>query len=183
MDNCTIQKPGKPSVPVDMGLPDSEEANAKEEFWQVPWHETPVNPLPQPGSDICFPQQTSDSYVPSTIIGTVSTPRSYLINAQGKQFHRSREHIHPLQQDLFEVTNSQLQETPKPTCIPKPNLLAKYRALPYPPKQYPSKPKSSIPIPHPQEPSQPNATPSPISPAAMVDDLLHHLAFVNDPSP
>ena len=76
------------------------------------------------------------SYVPSTFIETVSIPRSSLIKAQGKWYHRSREHIHPLQQDLFKVTNPQLQRTPKPTCIPKPNPLAKPRALSHPPNTF-----------------------------------------------
>ena len=114
---------------------------------------------------------------------TASTPRSYLTDAKGKQCHRSREHIHPLQQDLFKVTNPQLQKTPKPTCIPKPKPIAKPRALPNLPKHIPLKSKSYIPIPIPLQPSQPDSTPPPSTSAAMVDNLFHHLVSINDHPP
>ena len=72
-------------------------------------------------------------YIHGTIIATVSTPRNYLIDAQDKQYHRSRKHIHPIQQDIFKVINLQSQKTQNPTHIPKQNPPCKaYSTFPSP---------------------------------------------------
>ena len=145
-----------------------------------PMASNPCQPLTMVRKYYSFPQQVSShtSLVPSK---KQHPPRSYWIDARGKWYCRCQEHIHPLQQDLFKVTTPQLQEPPKPTCIPKPNTLTKPRALPQPPKHTPSKSKSHIPVPHLQQPSQPNPTPSPSTLAAMVSvstQSLNHTQLI-----
>ena len=69
-----------------------------------------------PGQEVLFLSPANQhSYIPSTIIDKAPSPQSNLIDIKGKQYHRSREHICPLQQDLFKLLTPKTQETPKPT--------------------------------------------------------------------
>ena len=123
--------------------------------------------------------------MPSTIVNRASTPKSYLIDTQGKWYCRSRECIHLLQQDIFKVTTSQPQGNKKPTHFPRPHPISKHRGLPQPSKCSPShskSTKSNIHIPHLQWPSWPNHTSLPGTHTAMINDLLHDLAPLNDQS-
>ena len=148
--NCTIQGPGKPLMPVDKEM-------IQDYLITKKWiHKKNVN-------------KSHVTHVPLDagmlywLRGSSPTQQSALTETlfcyQGKQNHRSREHIHLLQKDIFKITTTQLQGNPKPTCIPKPNPISKHRALLQPSKCSPlhsKSTKSHIPIHHIQWPSKPN---------------------------
>ena len=56
-----------------------------------------VKPLPklQPGQPALFVSSTdSESYIEGTITGPTTTPRSYMIEAQGRIYYHTRQHIY-----------------------------------------------------------------------------------------
>ena len=68
------------------------------------------------------PQHDQCIYISSTIIDRASTPHSYNMETQGKRYCRTREHICPIQQDIFtrNPTPELEPHTFHPSCIPKP---------------------------------------------------------------
>ena len=46
--------------------------------------------------EVLFRSPANDEYIPGTIIDKATKPHSYIIEAQGKQFCRTREHIRPI---------------------------------------------------------------------------------------
>ena len=60
-------------------------------------------PLPVlfPGQDVLYLSQSNHtSYLKGTITAPVNTPRSYLIEAQGRKYCHTRQHIHPINSDI-----------------------------------------------------------------------------------
>ena len=75
---------------------------------------------------VLFLSSTENLYIPGTIINRASCPQSHYIEAQGKWYHRTRENIRTIQQDIFEYTVSQLEsQIPKLNNIPIPSLSAR----------------------------------------------------------
>ena len=49
-----------------------------------------------PGQEVLFRPPADDESILGTIINRATEPRSYIVEAQGKQFHRTGEHIRPI---------------------------------------------------------------------------------------
>ena len=102
-----------------------------------------------PNQEVFFRSPADDKYIPGTIINKATKPHSYIIEAQGKQYHR--EHIRPIhpnipalkipkQQPLKPTVNTPLLSyIPKylpqpslcpPSCIPKPLHLLRHSEVP-----------------------------------------------------
>ena len=61
-----------------------------------------AQPLPElyPGQDVLFLSPSKcNSYIQGTIVSPAYTPRSYIIQCKGRQFHRTRQQICPLHHD------------------------------------------------------------------------------------
>ena len=124
--NCTIQQPSKPSMPVDMemvwGLPDCQEVNSKERFWQVSWCKTPVDPRPWVRSIIPLPSWPE-------IIHPWHHCRQSIHSPKLPDWHPGQAvpqiqgaHINPLQQDIFKsllLSHRETQNLPTPQSITK----------------------------------------------------------------
>ena len=80
-----------------------------------------------PSQKVLFRSPTDDEYIPGTIINKATEPHSYIIEALGKWFCRTREHIRPIHLNITAL-KAPKQQSPKPTTntplpshIPKPN--------------------------------------------------------------
>ena len=69
-----------------------------------------VKPLPElkPGQKILFlSPKDENQYIEGTVTSKASTPRSYYLESQGKQYHCTRQHIHAI-----DINASQDQQQP-----------------------------------------------------------------------
>ena len=100
--NHTDPKPGHPSTPIN--LEQVRDYLITKKSTQKHYYNTRHNtrPLPDlsPGQDILFLSRVDQmSYIKGTIVSRVSTPRSYIIEAQGRRYRHNRQHIKPINTD------------------------------------------------------------------------------------
>ena len=95
----------------------------------------------QPNQEVLFLSPAATHYIPGTILAKATIPCSYTIEAQGKRYHRTREHIRPIHLNIPVNTPHQWQTKPNapkhnPNCIsrPKPNLNLVWQPKNYLPK-------------------------------------------------
>ena len=131
-----------------------------------------------PGQEVLFRSPGQDEYIPRTIVNRTTVQHSYIMEAQGKCYCRTREHLRPIHINLPSPKTHQPQPPnpkPLPSCISKPCFHSKHTF----------QPKTSTPahIPHPpvafhglKQPSKPNPS---SNAAPSVEDLLWHLSSVN----
>ena len=74
----------------------------------------------------------TDEYIPGTTVNKASTLCSYMEEAQGKCYYRTREHTRPIHLNIPQPA----VKTPNPSCIPKPQPQPKILPQPKWPKQY-----------------------------------------------
>ena len=98
-----------------------------------------------PGQEVLFRSLVDSKYIPRTIINKATMPYSYYLDAQGKRYHRTREHLWPIHPNLPPAQHC-LTHTPSltyPTSLsltPCPNTFPKhYYQDPHqnPPVKYP----------------------------------------------
>ena len=126
-----------------------------------------------------------DDYIPRAIVGKATMLHSYITEAQGKCFCRTREHIRPIHLNISVSSTAKQSpkpttKTPQPSHIPMPNphftsVSQHKNLLP----KHSLHPLSHIPKPH--QPPQP--IPSASNSPASVKHLLHHMSTLNSPSP
>ena len=68
-----------------------------------------------PGQEVLFRSPGKEEYIPGTIMDKATTLCSYIMEAQGKQYHRTREHLGPIHINLPKPA------TPKPSP-PRPKV-------------------------------------------------------------
>ena len=128
LHNRTIQCPSNPLTPFNMEHV-QDYLIAKKQSQKLYFdHVQNAKEIKQldPGQEVLFLSTAESAYTPGMIIDRASTPRGYYIEAQSKQYCRTRQHIRPIQQDIFKspVPKPKAQ-LPKPSCIPKPSLSAR----------------------------------------------------------
>ena len=115
-------------------------------------HGTRELPELGPGQEVLFMCPADDEYIPGTIIDKATEPHSYILEAQGIWFCRTREHIRPIHLNI----PAPKQQPPKPnvyrplpSCIPKPN--SNLKSVSHPKKYLPQPslhPPVASPSPH-----------------------------------
>ena len=100
--NCTDPKPGHPPTPIN--LEQVRDYLITKKSTQKHYYDTRHNtrPLPDlsPGQDVLFLSPVDQmSYLEGTIVSQASTPRSYIIEAQGRRYRHNRQHIKPINTD------------------------------------------------------------------------------------
>ena len=84
-----------------------------------------------PGQEVLFPSPANQClYVPGTITDRSSTPCSYNIKTQGKRYHRCREHICRIQEDIFTSKPTPAAEPQTPLSQPHTHSPVPYRESP-----------------------------------------------------
>ena len=136
LHNRTIQHPGRPSQAVDMEkirifLLSRKQAQCDQFNKSHRDHTLPELP---PGQEVLFRSPLDDMYIPGTIIEKATAPHSYIIEAQCKRYHRTREHVQPIHFNLPPSAHQQQNPHPK-QCISGPS----------PPISYTPRPNHSIP--------------------------------------
>ena len=121
LHNRTIQWPGRPSQLVDMEKirnfliskrqAQCDQFNKAHRVWALP-------ELP-PGQEALFRSPASDEYIPGTIIEKAPALQSYFIEAQGKKYCRTREHVQPIHLNL--PPPQQSAESHKQQCFTRPS--------------------------------------------------------------
>ena len=97
LHNRTLQHPSKPSTPFDMesvwnfliSKRQPQKTNYDRAHGVRELHEL------QPSQEVLFLFPTENEYIPGTITDKATAPHSYYIEAQGKCYHRMREHTRP----------------------------------------------------------------------------------------
>ena len=121
----------------------SKRQNQKEHFDKA--HSTRELAELKPGQEVLFLSPAADEYIPSTIVKKATNPHSYIVEAQGKCYHRTREHTRPIPLNIHQPA----VKTPKPSHIPKPHPQTKTLFQPQKPK-HPIPPTPKIPSLHPK---------------------------------
>ena len=187
LHNRTFQCPSKPLTPVNMecicNYLVSKCHSQKQSFNRA--HGIRQLQELQPSQEVLLLSPAADQYIPGTIINKATVLHSYFVEAQGKRYSRTREHIRPIHLNIPLCKASHQQQpkphihTSEPSCIPKlqPHLNLVCHSKMYLPK--PSlHPPSHIPI----SQSKPKpALANNSSPA--VNQLLCHLSTFNSPAP
>ena len=100
LHNLTEDRPGKPSQPVNFGQIRNYliSQNGKQKDNHDCRHQAKSLPELQPGQQVLFlsPVNNKSEYIPGTILSPSSTPRSYKIEAKGRIYHHTRQHIHTI---------------------------------------------------------------------------------------
>ena len=81
------------------------------------------------GQEVLFRSPGEDEYIPRTIIKQATMSCSYIVEAQGKRYHRTREHVWAIHLIITSPAQPKpLNPQPKPsiTHIPKPNPKSKH---------------------------------------------------------
>ena len=167
LHNLTDARPGKPSRPVNFTLIRNYLISQKVK--QKDNHDSrhQAKPLPEllPGQQVLFlsPVDNKSEYIPGTILSPSSTPRSYKIEANGRIYCCTRQHIRTLNniQPFTRPSASQYQNSTKqdnslprppsaqnraktfisgPSAPPKPA----YKRLPRPPQPHSSNKNTAI---------------------------------------
>ena len=124
LHNRTIQGPGRPSQPVDMehirNFPISKRQAQCDQFNKA--HGVWALPEVPPGQEVLFRSPASDEYIPRTIIEKAPVPQSYIIEAQGKKYLRTREHVWPNHLNL--PPPQQSADSHRQQCFPRPYPMA-----------------------------------------------------------
>ena len=121
LHNRTIQRPGRPSQPVDMEkirnfLISKRQAQC-DQFNKA--HGVQALPELPPGQEVLFRSPASDEYIPGTIIEKALALQSYFIKAQGKKYRRTREHVWPIHLNL--PPPQQSAESHRQQCFTRPS--------------------------------------------------------------
>ena len=99
LHNCTEAHPGKPSTPVDMEAVRDyliTKKNLQKEYHDKTHNAKPLPELSQ-GQEVLFLSPADpNQYIEGTVLAKAPQPRSYLLESQGKPYHRTRQHICPL---------------------------------------------------------------------------------------
>ena len=66
-----------------------------------------------PGQEVLFRSSGEDKYIPGTIIDRATVLSSCIMEAQGKQYHRTREHLRPIHINLSKPVTT-MSSLPKP---------------------------------------------------------------------
>ena len=102
LHNRTFLHPGRPSTPVDMESVRnyllSHKQNQRVQFDRA--HASHELQEQGPGQEVLFRSPGKDEYIPRTIIDSATMPLSYIMEAQGKQYPRKREHLRPVHVNL-----------------------------------------------------------------------------------
>ena len=130
--------PGKPSQPIDLEkvrnfLISRRQAQC-DQFYKAhgAWA---LSELPQ-GQEVLFRSPADDEYIPETILEKAPVPWSYIIEAQGKRYWRTREHVWPIHLNLppshqqcfsgpspnFHRQQCFSGPSPPKSCIPRPSI-------------------------------------------------------------
>ena len=114
----SFQHPRKPSTPVDMEHVHNfqllRKQSQKQHFYQA--HNAKELQQLDLGQEVLVLSPAENEYYPATIVYKASTPCSYIIEAQGKCYHRNREHTRPIHLNIFQQLPLNLQSKPH---IPK----------------------------------------------------------------
>ena len=99
LHNRTENRPGRPSQPVNMedirNYLISKKTTQKENYDKH--HNTKPLPDITPGQKVLFLSPAEpNQFIEGTITSHASTPRSYIIESQGRSYRRNRQHIRPL---------------------------------------------------------------------------------------
>ena len=100
LHNLTDDRPGKPSRPVNFtqirNYLISQKGKQKDNHDSR--HQAKLLPELQPGQLVLFlsPVDNKSEYIPGTMLSPSSTPRSYKIEANGRIYCRTRQHIHTI---------------------------------------------------------------------------------------
>ena len=98
----TLQCPGRPSAPVNMesvrNYVLSRKQSHKAQFDRA--HGTCVVQELGPGQEVLFRSPSNDEYIPQTVVNKATMLHSYIIEALGKHYHRTREHLRPIHINL-----------------------------------------------------------------------------------
>ena len=72
-----------------------------------------------PDQEVLFKSPADDEYIHGTIIEKAPLPWSYIIEAQGRKYHRTREHVWPIHLNLPPI--QQQQDLHRQQCFPGPS--------------------------------------------------------------
>ena len=167
LHNRIIQHSGRLSQPVDMEKIRNFLISRKQaQFDQFnKSHEAQALPELPPGQEVLFRSPADDEYIPRTIKEKATAPCSYIIEAQGKRYHRTREQVPPIHFNLPPSAHQQQNPQTK-QCISGPSL-----------------PKSHIPRPNHSIPSllRPSILPRPLTscPVSQLPLCILHLVHTN----
>ena len=146
LHNRTFQWPGKPSTPVDMECVCNFLLLRKQSQKQHFGHAHNARELQQldPGQEVLYLSPAENEYIPRTIIDKASTPCSYIIEGQGKHYHRTREHTRSIH---LTTTSLSLQSKPQ-----QPSWVSKHylhnETLPQPKQSTPTLPQTPFSLPY-----------------------------------
>ena len=156
LHNRSIQQPGRPSQPIDMEQVRNFLISCRQAQCDQFNKAHGVQGLPElsPGQEVLFKSPADNEYILGNIIEKAPVLGSYYIEAQGKKYHRTREHVQPIHYNLLPPQES--ADSHNQQCFPRPSPMAhKQQCFPGPSAQppslqvitRPSPPKSLIPRP------------------------------------
>ena len=162
LHNRTIQWPGRPPQPINLEKvrnflisrrqAQCDQFNKTHRVWAL-------SELPS-GQEVLFKSPANDEYIPGTIIEKAPAPWNYIVEAQGKTYCRTREHVWPIHLNLPPPQQSAVSH--RQQCFARPSPQShKQQCFPGPSAQPhklqaisgPSPPKSLIPRPVKGKPS------------------------------
>ena len=114
LHNLTDARPGKPSRSVNFtqirNYLISQKVKQKDNHDSR--HQAKLLPELLPGQQVLFlsPVNNKSEYIPGTILSPSSTPRSYKIEANGRIYHCTRQHIHTI---IFNPSQDQVHHNTK----------------------------------------------------------------------
>ena len=120
-----LQCPGKPSTSVDMEhiythlLP---KKKSQKQYFDTAHNAKPITQLDSSQEVLLLSTADQSTYVPRIIVNKVSTLWSYHIEAQGKQYWRTWEHVSDQSSKTYLNTlyPNQNHKTPNPASLPNP---------------------------------------------------------------
>ena len=136
------------------------------------------------GQEVLFRSPGEDEYIPGTVINRATVPCNYILEAQGKQYSKTREHLRPIQVNIPTIhINLPKPATPK-SCPHKPKVLVSHIPKPNSQLKHTSHPKQYIPKPshhppsHIPKPTKPSTAAQSTNAPTTVEDLWH-LSSIN----
>ena len=139
-----------------------------------------------PSQEVLFRSPADDKYVPGTNVNKATEPHSYIMEAQGKCYHHTTEHIRPIH------LNIPVGKAPKQPAKPKPHSpVPSHIPKPSPHLKSVHQPKKHLLQPSVHPPScipKPIGLPKPSKPSAnaslpCVKQLLQHLSTMYSLAP
>ena len=137
-----FQHPGKPTTPVNMEQVHNylllKKEMQKTHFDRA--HGARELQELSPSQEVLFWSLAEDEFIPGTIVDKAIPPCSYIIEVEGKCFHKTREHIRPIHLNIPVPSTSEQfpmhsAKTLQPSHIPKPN--PHHKSVPQPKKYLP----------------------------------------------